>query len=94
LAFIVKGDINIDAEVEELAGFYLCDGTLNTGVSDNQFVGKGFFVGLTDVNLQRDFEDERNQTIPAEVFEYSPSLLMNAPEVLKKPSYTWKEVPG
>ena len=97
VGFIVSGNIIIDPGVTSLEGFYLCDGTLSTGTlgspnADSQLTGRGVFVGLAGVTLERDFRNSDNETIPAETFEYSPDLIVNAPDVLRKSRYTWQEV--
>lgn len=73
IAFIVSGDITIQANVgnddldnitPNIEGVYIADGHINTptrGVAaggDDRFVGAGTFVGWTGVTLDRDFEDD------------------------------------
>jgi len=93
IAFIIQGNLNLDEAVNELHGFYLADGSLNTGSGDEPFLGKGIFVSWSGINLERDLGDG-NQDTPAELFEYLPALLMNAPEQMRKPRINWKEVAG
>jgi len=72
LAFIVRGDILIDASVghanpatatPNLEGVYIADQTIqvlsdsNAATSDRRFIGAGSFIGWTGVTLQRDFDD-------------------------------------
>lgn len=72
LAFIVSGDIWIDAEVGNASaastdgvveGMYLADGVIIVegrapgGGSDLKFVGEGSFIGWSGIQLERDFSD-------------------------------------
>lgn len=78
LAFIVKGNINIDASLgnstltstaANLEGVYMADGTLSTlsrgtaGGGDDRFVGEGVFVGWDGVDLNRDFSDGSSRSL-------------------------------
>lgn len=93
LALIVKGDINLDETVDELQGFYLADGSFNTGTGDSQFLGKGIFVSWSGINLERDL-GPANKYRPNALFEYWPRLLINSPELFFKSRIVWKEVAG
>lgn len=78
LAFIVKGNITIDASLgnatltsttANLEGVYMADGTLTTatrgtaGGGDDRFIGEGVFVGWSGVDLNRDFSDGSSRSL-------------------------------
>jgi hypothetical protein len=88
-----------------LEGVFIADGTLTIGsrfdlgetVPDRKFIGAGTFVGWTNVNLDRTFDDgdlgpllNNNQAI--ENFIYRPDLLANWPTKLKASLSNWREV--
>lgn len=96
-----------------LHGIFLAGDTLtiasdgNTGRADNQFIGRGSFVGLQNVELLRSFAgtingaavsdtnfDLRpvNNLNPVELFIYDPSLVINTPNFLRSPILTFEEV--
>ncbi|MBI2010089.1 MAG: hypothetical protein HYS86_02800, partial [Candidatus Chisholmbacteria bacterium] len=81
-----------DPAVANLEGVYIANGTISTGESDTKFTGEGTFVGWSGVNLQRDFEDTRNNTEPVEVFRYRPDFKLNLPGFLRRPTIEWQEV--
>lgn len=106
LAFIVKGNININPNLgtdapssaldvttlpADLEGVYIADGTISTGVGTKTLVGEGMFIGWGGLNLDRDYSSVANNTSPAMIFRYRPDLLLNTPKILKNYSYTWKE---
>ncbi len=80
------------------------EATPNVAKADNQFVGKGSFIGLQGVSLERDFigtltgipseEDLRflNNTNPTEVFKFDASIVRNTPEFIKRPILSYEEV--
>jgi len=78
LAFIVKGNISIDASLgnstltsttANLEGVYMADGTLSTlsrgtaAGGDDRFVGEGVFVGWSGVSLNRDFSNGSTRSL-------------------------------
>lgn len=82
-------------------------GSSNAGQADNQFIGKGSFIGLTNVSLDRDFAGTAdggavsdtnlslrflNNTNPTEVFIHDPQLVLNTPNFLKDPEIQFKEI--
>jgi len=97
LAFIVKGNIEINGNVTEtginpaLEGIYFADGTIATGVSDKILVAKGIFVAQKGFSLQRDLGGA-NENTPAETFVFDPGLLVKMPNALKKSLMDWQEV--
>jgi len=96
LAFIVSGNINIDGGVKKtginpaLEGVYFADGTISTGESAEEFVGKGIFVG-GGFNLGRNLGAD-NETTPGEVFIFDPRLVVKMPRAMKKSRMSWQEV--
>ncbi len=104
LAFIVSGDINIADSVgndnlanttSNIEGVFISDGTLtieSNGAMDKRFIGEGTFVGWTDVELLRDYDDEvLNESYPTETFVYRPDFVKNTPEKMKRPQILWQE---
>lgn len=112
LAFIVRGNITIEPSVgnndnltsltPNVEGVYIADGTLglpSKGIAaggDERFIGAGTFVGWTNVDIQRDFDNggqrkAENNTKPAAVFIYRPDFIVNLPEIMLRSSYIWQE---
>lgn len=104
LAFIVSGDINIADSVgnynlanttSNIEGVFISDGTLtieSNGAMDKRFICEGTFVGWTDVELLRDYEDEAlNESYPTETFVYRPDFVKNTPEKMKRAQILWQE---
>ncbi len=99
VAFIVKGDVRVGGssltEVgnsADLEGVYLVDGIFDLGDSSERFRGLGTFVAGAFDLTGRDLGDA-NDTTPAFLFMYNPSLWFNAPKALLGPSFTWQELP-
>ncbi len=90
LAIIASGDITINPSVTRIEGVFIADGTINTGLGDQQLVGEGIFTGWTNINFQRDLNDD-SQT-PAERFVYRPDLQLNAYRYLLWFGIDWREV--
>ncbi len=64
---------------------------------DKKFVGEGTFVGWQGFVLARDYDDgvtrrRLNNSNPTEYFRYRPDFLKNAPEAVKRPQYSWREL--
>ncbi|MCL5411891.1 MAG: hypothetical protein M1150_04140 [Patescibacteria group bacterium] len=84
-----------------LEGVYIADGGITVaaqgpGSTEKRFIGKGAFLALGSegLTLNRDLDrgsNRFNMDFPAEKFIYRPDLLVNAPSLLKKASYTWQE---
>ena len=63
----------------------------NGGV-DKRFIGEGTFVGWTDVEMLRDFNDEDiNGAYPTETFVYRPDFIKYTPEKMKRSQMIWQE---
>lgn len=82
-------------------GLYVADGWLRVKATlgteaDRKFIGSGTFVGWSGVELERDFADSGygavdNKTYATETFRFRPTLLINYPDILRKPDITWQE---
>lgn len=66
--------------------------------ADLKFIGEGSFIGLEGVQLRRYFDHptdilfrEKNSYSPVEQFIFRPDLVMNTPEFLNRPEFTWQE---
>jgi hypothetical protein len=113
LAFIVRGDITIESTVgttdtKQIApvieGMYFANEELiiedtSDATSDKKFIGRGSFIGLDGVTLQREFDStadifdsEKNSYSPVEQFIFSPSLVVATPNMLRKPDLKWQEI--
>lgn len=97
VAFVVKGNINIDPSVTRLEGLYIADGNFVTetnGTIDVPLQIAGSVAVWGDVDLRRDLV-ANNTNSPAEVFTYRPDLLTIMPEEMKSFVMQWSEVvPG
>lgn len=97
----LKGNIIVDPAVggggvPNLDGIYIADGQFQTGTggasADSQLTVRGAVTGYNGIILQRDMGGPANQTTPAEVFEYDPSMELLFPPSLLYRSLNWKEV--
>jgi len=82
--FVANGEIRLPSRGEAAGG-------------DRKFVGEGTFVGWSGVVLERDYDDgagrrRLNNTAPTEFFRYRPDFLQNAPDVIKRSRYRWREI--
>lgn len=85
-----------------LEGVFVVNGNIKTGESSipgqARLVARGIFVADSDLdgtggfNFQRDLGETLNETMAAEVFEYRPDFLFNAPEELLKEGVSWEEI--
>ncbi len=88
------------ANVANIEGVYVADGVLavagQAGTTDRKLIGAGTFVGWSGVDLQRNFDNGSSPTLnnntATEVFVYRPDLLLNAPQEIKSPQMTWREI--
>ena len=106
LAFIVKGDIIFPATFGDpdpaataalVQGVFIANGTIDVqslgGTNqDLKFIGEGTFAGLSGVQLSRDYHNTANNQNPTELFRFRPDFLINLPQDMKKPLYTWRPV--
>lgn len=100
LAFIVRGDINIDSSLGSmdladedsiLDGVFITSQEFRTGSSNLRLVLSGIFVSYGGFDLGRDL-GMGNDTTPPELFLYRSDFVISAPDELKKASITWEEV--
>jgi hypothetical protein len=77
LAIAATGDINFGDGVGQAHGVFVADGTISTGVGDEEFKGEGVFAAGS-FDLGRDFEDERNGIIPIEFFKARSDFIMSS----------------
>lgn len=89
---VASGNITIGGNVENLHGFYIANGIISTGSSDKKLTVEGGLIGYTNVNLQRDFGDSRNNTQPAEKFIFRQDIYLNLPEIKIREINQWLEV--
>jgi len=98
LAFFVSGDISLDPSVNSedglaaIEGVYIADGTFSSGKANTKLILEGTFVGWSGVNLERDFDSQRSNSEPVEVFRYRSDFKLNLPTFLNRPSINWQEV--
>ncbi len=76
LAIASSGKITFKGDVTKAQGMFVAQ-TIETEASTNSFEGQGIFVAQ-NFNLNRDFNDSRNQTTPAETFVARPDFLMSS----------------
>ena len=89
-----SGDANLDAlQTPNIEGVFIANGQIiidsyvTTNPADRKFVGAGSFVGWTNVDLQRDFNNgglrkELHNTTPTETFIHRPDFIVNVPSVI------------
>lgn len=106
LTFIVSGNIIFPASFGSadptsttslVDGIFIADGIIDIqsvgGLTpDLKFIGEGSFIGLSGVQLNRDFHSTSNNTNPAELFRFRPDLVTNIHNSIKKPTFSWKQV--
>lgn len=102
---VMDASIPVNDATPVLSGLFIADNFLTIAdsgdpddiIKDNQFVGKGTFVGYEDVVLERKFDDGSsgrtlNNLQPAELFVHDPQLMLNTPEFLKDPVIQFMEI--
>ena len=95
----------VPSTATQIEGVFVADGILT--VEDNDdidaidrvFVGAGTFVGWSGISLPRDFETEANPSTSTinsyaatDVFVFRPDFILNAPELMKRSTFTWREI--
>lgn len=95
-----QGNIVVDSAITEVAptpaieGLYLADGifyTTTTGGTDTQLIVRGSVVAQGGFSLGRSLGGG-NSTDPAEMFTYSPEVVLNYPAALTPKRVIWREV--
>lgn len=89
----VKGKIIISENVSRIDGIYVADGGIDAlGLSNDQLVINGMLYSRGDIRLARSFIDKSlNNSGPATVVNYRPSLIFNMPGKLMRVLSGWKE---
>jgi hypothetical protein len=77
LGIVASGNLNFGPEVTRAQGLFVSDGVITTAESTQFFEGQGIFAAQ-NFNLERDFEDERNDTLPVETFLARPDFIMSS----------------
>ena len=103
IAFITNKDIEVQSNLNNgsspaLDGVFLADGVFRDDLNYSsgytpQLIANGIFAASSfqfTRNLGNGFS--QNQTIPAELFTFDPSLVLAAPSIVARPEYTWQEV--
>lgn len=95
LALVAKGNIEFASNVSKAQGMFVSDGRIDTGTGSIQFQGEGIFAA-SSFALNRDFQDQRNRTTPAEYFKFRPDFLINSYKDKENNLYwfdfTWEEI--
>ncbi|MCL4382978.1 MAG: hypothetical protein M1575_03875 [Patescibacteria group bacterium] len=113
-ALISSGNITFDTGIgsstplnpassaaSQMQGIYIADGSIDTSVSTNQFLGGGMFIadanldGTGSLNFNRNLDSggtNYNNSYPSEYFEYRPDFLVNFPVNFGFNRLTWQEV--
>ncbi len=94
LMIVVRGEVVIDEAVTTSAGIFVADGGIRVeGTSNNQLTIDGMlYSAITDINLTRGYSDKQsNNTSPAVIINYKPSLIFNMPVDLVKVLSGWRE---
>jgi hypothetical protein len=98
IMFVPLGDISIDKSVTSISGIYVSDGEIDTAYNGNttpQLTVNGMMYSLNGFNLSRSLSNQDNNTMPAELFNFMPSYLMNRnfmSLISGTAKYTWKEL--
>lgn len=91
---VVSGDLTIANGVTRLDGIYVSDGELAaTGNASNEpLIINGMLFSRNSIRLGRSFADKfLNNSAPATIVNYRPSLLFNMPVKLSKIISGWRE---
>jgi hypothetical protein len=104
LAFIVSGNVTVTNTVgradyndttSSVHGVYIADRIIIQGGragGDLRFNGEGTFVGWTGITLGRYYGTlSISDTVPSESFKFRPDFVINVPERMTRPLYTWQE---
>lgn len=93
LMVVVSGNITISNTVNRIDGIYVSDGEISaTGNSNNALEINGMLYSRSSVRLARSFTNKTlNNTSPATIVNYRPSLLFNMPIKISKVISGWRE---
>lgn len=91
---VVSGNITIANGVTQIDGIYVSDGGISTtgNLSNQALVINGMLYSRGSIRLARSFSDKTlNNTSPATIVNYRPSLLFNMPIKISKVISGWRE---
>lgn len=98
------GNTNVNMTAPVIQGVFYADKTItvqstDATTPDKKFIGEGSFIGREGVTLTRSFETtvdpldaENNSRSPGEQFIFSPSLVVNTPNLLRRADLKWQEI--
>jgi len=78
--FVIGKDLRIDKKVDNIAGYYIVDGKIDTGYNGNdgeQLKVSGGLVGNGDWHLGKSLTANKNLTTPAEVIAFPINYFVN-----------------
>jgi hypothetical protein len=85
------GRMDYTSRVSYNDGVYITDGAITLASGASKFIGAGTFVGYGGIVNNRDL-GASNLQYPSALFLARPDFVLNAPDEMKKPIVTWKEV--
>jgi hypothetical protein len=95
LMVVASGAINIGVGASRVDGIYVANGGINAlGLSDDQLEINGLLYAAngSSIRLSRGYNDKTvNNTIPAVVVNYRPSMVFSLPGKFNKILSGWKE---
>jgi hypothetical protein len=95
LAIAATGSIVFNNSVTKAQGMFVAENRIDTSSGNVAFEGQGVFA-TSQFILGRDFEDERNQTVPIESFVARPDFIMSSYKDAERNvwwfSQIWKEL--
>ena len=100
--FFVNGDVEVDKQVENIAGIYIIDGRFisdSSGHANKKLTVSGAIVVLDGFSFSRDLGDNglvNNLTDPGELIVWQPAFLFD-PDIIQlvtgnKDRYIWQEI--
>lgn len=92
LFFIVSGDVIVDSSRKLIEGFFVLDGSFISSEDASELVVKGGVLA-DSFQLERSLSGNKNETDPAEIFNYDPKYLVLGSGLLGVlGSLKWREV--
>ena len=90
---VARGNITIADTVNRLDGIYIADGGITaSGTSSTQLVINGMLYSRNNIRLSRSYTDiVDNNSNPAVLVNYQPSLIFNMPGTLMRVLSGWRE---
>lgn len=91
LMIIVNGDIGVTDSVTRVDGILVANNISASGSNDTQLIFNGSLYTSNDVDFSRDHKTRvKNNTAPAVVVNYDPSLIFNMPKEVTKVLTNWQ----